>query len=60
MQCDCGGSSDYEHRTVRDKVTVATYNKCPACGRIFLLTVAFPVVDPQVERRAMTENIDLF
>lgn len=34
MQCSCGGKSENEYRVVRDKEVVATYLKCPGCGRI--------------------------
>jgi hypothetical protein len=34
MQCSCGGSSEYEHKVVRDKSVVATYLKCPGCLRV--------------------------
>lgn len=34
MICNCGGSTEYEHRVVRKKVLVGRYQKCPACGRI--------------------------
>ena len=49
MQCNCGGSSEYEHKVVRDKKVVATYEKCPACGRVLLLTGAFPIENEENE-----------
>jgi uncharacterized Zn finger protein len=42
MQCSCGGVSEYEHKVVRDKKVVATYQKCPACGRVKLTSGEFP------------------
>ena len=34
MICDCGASTEYEHKVVRNKTLVGKYQKCPACGRI--------------------------
>ena len=42
MQCSCGGSSEYEHKVVRDKKVVATYQKCPGCGRIKVTSGELP------------------
>jgi len=32
--CNCGGSSEYVHKVVRNKVLQGEYQKCPRCGRI--------------------------
>jgi len=45
MQCNCGASSEYEHKVVRDNKVVAKYQKCPACGRIKLTWGEFPVIE---------------
>ena len=36
MNCSCGGSTEYEHKVVRDKEVIATYQKCPGCGRVLI------------------------
>ena len=36
MNCSCGGATEAERKVVRDKVTVATYQKCPGCGRVLI------------------------
>ena len=34
MECKCGGSTEDEHRVVRNKQLVAKYQRCPACKRV--------------------------
>ena len=38
MMCNCGGYSEYTREVVRDKEVVATWQKCPSCGRVLILT----------------------
>ena len=43
MECNCGGTSEAEHKVVRQGKVVATCKKCPKCGRILLTSGELPV-----------------
>jgi uncharacterized Zn finger protein len=36
MQCSCGGYSEYTREVIRNKEVVATWQKCPVCGRVLI------------------------
>lgn len=57
MQCNCGGQSDYIHKVVRKGEVMCTFQKCPACGRVLILTGHDWVTEER--KRALDEMAEL-